>query len=796
MRGSVAACRWVASITRSIPMREPDCVATASSAWCRQRLEGSLGRRRRGARRCFVHRRSPGHTPPSMRPVHGSRDEGTRPDGRSTRTSKSGHVGSPDNPRCGDAASGAPVVATNGNGSFQMGLARICEQQLGVQIARALGDRFRSDAIDGVLCACHLHGPVQRALELLALPVHQQCLFPADGNGRAASASRRSGRITVTHSATAAINASASASTTSSSHCGTSASPKQTLDDQVRNGDDRDRQGDHVPRGVGCCRRGVGDPGDRMRSHTRPSTIHVPDWSAISTADHHAQRRSAVRTLGDGSDARPWRLAHPAAQADAPSRTWLTPGSSIASAEWSTVVGRSTTAISLLRRKHTDGLRHRLAVLVPVGVVVEHHADGVTAPPEDEERMTGVAEHLQLVARGSQREFEQWVWVANVGAEYEGEGPLADDPPASRPMYAPRPRRAARDRPRAAGVDVVGTPRCHDVRPRPSPKPTIAPLAGLAGRYERGRSSSIHRQLPVVRTSLPHRAAGAGMRVSCALASRPFVSVSSILSVECAVPGAEEQSFCAEFYCASNGLVDDVSGDLDKADRMWSNEASELRHRGAGREGDMRQIERELRRTAVAATPSPRVVGHRYTCDGPTAGTVDSRVSLPDVEEGSDERGSGLVLGSVDESIPRYRVCLSAGQRAGAAAGPACRAGRTRRSPPLERRGPGEGPRLGDGLDRSFVTPLDTDPNASNRSAVPRPFASRTRASTTSRTRSVFFGTAARRARSSSSSPRSGGRAPCARPSSGPPRRSGSTPIRTAAHTRQQHPCSPSLKTM
>src|SRR5690606_29451064 len=52
----------------------------------------------------------------------------------------------------------------------------------------------------------------------------------------------------------------------------------------------------------------------------------------------------------------------------------------------------------LLRCQHAEALGHQLADLVPVGRVVEHHADRVTTPSEHEERVAGMAQDLELLA--------------------------------------------------------------------------------------------------------------------------------------------------------------------------------------------------------------------------------------------------------------------------------------------------------------------------------------------------------------------------------------------------------------
>src|SRR5262245_46516616 len=57
----------------------------------------------------------------------------------------------------------------------------------------------------------------------------------------------------------------------------------------------------------------------------------------------------------------------------------------------------------LLWCQYAEALGHELAHLLPIGVLVEHHADGIAAPPEEEERVTAGDERAPFLIGRSER---------------------------------------------------------------------------------------------------------------------------------------------------------------------------------------------------------------------------------------------------------------------------------------------------------------------------------------------------------------------------------------------------------
>lgn len=78
----------------------------------------------------------------------------------------------------------------------------------------------------------------------------------------------------------------------------------------------------------------------------------------------------------------------------------------------------------LLRRHHAEALRDEFVDLVPVSAIVEHQAHGVSPPSQHEERVTDVAQHLQLLQCSAKREDDQRICVVHLEAEDVCERPL------------------------------------------------------------------------------------------------------------------------------------------------------------------------------------------------------------------------------------------------------------------------------------------------------------------------------------------------------------------------------------
>ena len=76
-----------------------------------------------------------------------------------------------------------------------------------------------------------------------------------------------------------------------------------------------------------------------------------------------------------------------------------------------------------------EALDHQLARLVPIGVGVEHHPEGITAPTENEKRIAGLAQKIQLLALRAERQHDQWARVGDLDAQDVGERAVADPPP-------------------------------------------------------------------------------------------------------------------------------------------------------------------------------------------------------------------------------------------------------------------------------------------------------------------------------------------------------------------------------
>ena len=80
-----------------------------------------------------------------------------------------------------------------------------------------------------------------------------------------------------------------------------------------------------------------------------------------------------------------------------------------------------------------ETLDDQLAYLDPVGIAIEHHSQGVAAPPENEDRMAGVAKDFQLFARRAERHGDERPRIGDRDAENMSEGSLADQPPSPHP---------------------------------------------------------------------------------------------------------------------------------------------------------------------------------------------------------------------------------------------------------------------------------------------------------------------------------------------------------------------------
>ena len=195
------------------------------------------------------------------------------------------------------------------------------------------------------------------------------------------------------------------------------------------------------------------------------------------------------RQLHPSSDLLP-RHARDSRPTPTPIRCCADPGAG--GGQWgggSTVVGRSTSAISFFGASVHEAVGHHLADLVPVGVV-EHHAQSIATPPEHEERMTGAAQHLQLLARRPEREHHHRVGICPPRRRARGRTCACEPSTVYQPMPAPRRRRAVRGTSGAAGSRPrPARRRCNAARLRPSLENTSA-RQGAVSRHPTSATSS------------------------------------------------------------------------------------------------------------------------------------------------------------------------------------------------------------------------------------------------------------------------------------------------------------------